>query len=379
MTIGGRKLGGRIAVGRRRDEARLHDRALGVGIPADQQVRGRSLVSARTGVQEASRPDVPYSAFRAADDLVTLAVRREPVVAVGDDLGDRDRLRLLLVEDRDPVGELFFSRRIAGHHDAIDVSPGDDRGLNHLLREQPFTGRPFTLGLRDRLLHRFGELFVRVLPQLLFVRRLDLPDFRSERRLARLDLVNLLVVRLRFRAGHQRIRRLDVAEEGRRQAVIVSLWNRIELVIVAARAMDCEPQHAPSGRGNQIVEVFVPPFRVVFLAEGHPRTRAEEPGGDQRVIGPGIELVAGELFLQKDVVRLVLIERANHIVPITPGVGTVVVLLEAARVRVARHVQPMPPPPLAVMRRGEQPIDQPFPGIRRGIGEKRGGFSGAGR
>src|SRR2546428_237023 len=117
------------------------------------------------------------------------------------------------------------------------------------------------------------------------------------RRRARRDVSNLPVVPLRLRSGHQRMRRLDVAEERRLQTVIILLWNRIELVVVTARALDRESQQASSGRRNEIVQVLVPPFRVVFLTKGHARTGAQESGGNQGLVAFRVELVAGDLLL----------------------------------------------------------------------------------
>src|SRR6185312_13778772 len=113
------------------------------------------------------------------------------------------------------------------------------------------------------------------------------------------------------------------------EAVVIALRNRIELVIVAARALDREAEQAAAGRRDQIVEVLVAAFRVVLLAERDARSRAQEAGRDERLVAPGLELVAGELFLEELVVRLVLVERANHVVAIAPSVGPIVVLLEA--------------------------------------------------
>ena len=73
-------------------------------------------------------------------------------------------------------------------------------------------------------------------------------------------------------------------------------------MVVAARALDRETEHAAAGGRDQIVEVLVAAFRVVLLAERHARAGAQEAGRDQRLVAPVVELVAGELFLQEHVV-----------------------------------------------------------------------------
>ena len=77
------------------------------------------------------------------------------------------------------------------------------------------------------------------------------------------------------------------------------------------------------------------------------------------------DLLADEL-----VVRLVVVERVDHVVAVAPRVRPRVVLLEARRVGVAGHVEPVPAPALAVVGRGQQPVDEPLPGAARRIGQE---------
>src|SRR5207253_10061562 len=74
-----------------------------------------------------------------------------------------------------------------------------------------------------------------------------------------------------------------------------------------------------------------------------------------------------------------LVEGANHVVAIAPRVWTVVVVLESARVGVARHIEPVSAPPLSVVRRGQQRIDQSLPRARSGVSEERCGLGGSRR
>ncbi len=50
------------------------------------------------------------------------------------------------------------------------------------------------------------------------------------------------------------------------------------------------------------------------------------------------------------------------------------VFVQAVRVGIAGHVQPVPPPVLAVSRRSQQPVDQPLPGVGSLVGDKRFDF-----
>ena len=68
-------------------------------------------------------------------------------------------------------------------------------------------------------------------------------------------------------------------------------------------------------------------------------------------------------MLKKCVVRHVLIEGIDNPVAIPPGIWPVFIAFKAAGVRVADDVQPVPSPALAVLRAGEETIDNLWPGI----------------
>ena len=70
--------------------------------------------------------------------------------------------------------------------------------------------------------------------------------------------------------------------------------------------------------------------------------------------------VAGKLLLDEPVVRLVLVERADHVVAIAPCGRPLAVDREAIGLGKARQVEPVPGPPLAVARIGQQLVDHFF-------------------
>ena len=71
--------------------------------------------------------------------------------------------------------------------------------------------------------------------------------------------------------------------------------------------------------------------------------------------------------------RHVAIERVDHPVAVLPHHPRQI-LLEAVRIGVARQIEPRPRPALAVVRRREQPIDEPWIGrvlaVARGVGQR---------
>ena len=70
-----------------------------------------------------------------------------------------------------------------------------------------------------------------------------------------------------------------------------------------------------------------------------------------------VHFVAGQLLLDELVVRLVLIERANHVIAIAPRGRTLAVDRETIRFGESRQIQPVTRPSLAVTRIREQPVD----------------------
>jgi hypothetical protein len=67
--------------------------------------------------------------------------------------------------------------------------------------------------------------------------------------------------------------------------------------------------------------------------------------------------VSRDLLDGEAIERHVVVERLDHPVAVLPHHARQV-LLEAVRIRVPREVQPGAGPALAVMRRGEQPVDE---------------------
>src|SRR5262249_18560401 len=76
----------------------------------------------------------------------------------------------------------------------------------------------------------------------------------------------------------------------------------------------------------------------------------------------------------KLIVRLVFLKRPNHIVAIPPGVRQMSVIFKPFGLGETCDIEPMLSPPFTIVRTGQQPIDQPRPGIRRIIVDEVGTF-----
>ena len=149
------------------------------------------------------------------------------------------------------------------------------------------------------------------------------------------------------------------------------------LVVVALRATD---RHAEQRAGHDLDGVCHHRVARDLLLDARVRravgSHAEKAGGGELVhVGGGKilvrqlhQLVARELLDDELVERLVRVERADDVVAILPSPLALGVRIRVAiGVRVARDVEPVPPPTLAVMWRREQAVEQLLVGVGRSV------------
>ncbi len=132
---------------------------------------------------------------------------------------------------------------------------------------------------------------------------------------------------------------VDVVEEGEEREV-VPLGDRVELVVVAAGAFQCETKH----RGAECVHTIGHVFRAELLLDAAPFVRLpvqtiECRGNTLIARGPG-QQVPGQLPGEELVVRQVVVEGANYPVAVRRHIPLDVRLV-AIRVGVAREIQPV--------------------------------------
>ena len=161
-------------------------------------------------------------------------------------------------------------------------------------------------------------------------------------------------------------------------AVVVLGRDRVDLMVVAPTAIDRQTQKAlPDGR-EDIVEAFVDGKLSIgwFVV---PDPQPIEAGRNQGVSRDFREFVTGELFGQELVVGLVLVERADDVIAVSPNVRLCPVAFEAIGFAVANHIEPMAGPTFPVLLAGKQSIDFGFPSLieaRLGFLEERGDLGG---
>ena len=154
---------------------------------------------------------------------------------------------------------------------------------------------------------------------------------------------------------------LGVSEEGR-HGVEVLLADRVELVVVAGRAVGGEPEPDPRGGGHPVVGVVGEVLLLdgAALIGGH--VAPVEPGGDLLVFGgPGQE-VAGDLLHRKPVEGQVPVEGPDDPIAVRPHLA-VVVEVQPVRVGVAGRIEPVACPVLAPLRGVHEAIHPALVGV----------------
>ena len=164
------------------------------------------------------------------------------------------------------------------------------------------------------------------------------------------------------------------AREDPDHGVVVPRRDRIELVIVAARAGYGQAEEALRDDVQLLVVDVVEHLGLVLLGEGLGPEREQARRHDPAAVRHGAvvrrEKISRDLLLDETIVGEVLVEGRDHVVTVAPRVGVAVVLVVAGRVRVAGHVEPVSSPALAVARGGEEPLDHRLERRRRAVGEK---------
>ena len=166
--------------------------------------------------------------------------------------------------------------------------------------------------------------------------------------------------------------------EERREAVVVALAERVELVVVAAAAIEGEGQPDGSGRLGHVHDVIDPVFlgdAAAFSVDG---MIAQKGGGEPLFVGGCRQEVARNLPDGEFIPALVAVERADHPVAPRPH-GAHAIALVAIGVRVAGGFHPIPSHALAIGRGSKESVDLTFPVLRRWIREPCGHFLRRGR
>ena len=206
-------------------------------------------------------------------------------------------------------------------------------------------------GTRRQFPHVSHQLFAQRRP--LRIERLLARDFFRRRHFQN-GAVEIVPLRLAGNLVHI----VEVGED----LVKLLLGDRVELVIVAARAAERQPEKCGAGGGHAVHDRLHAVLLEIDAAFIVARRIAMEAGGDQLIHGRVRQHVARDLFDRELVERHVVIQRIDDPVAIFPDLARGVDGV-AVGIGVARHIEPMPAPSLAVMRRSQQSIDDALIGI----------------
>ena len=244
-------------------------------------------------------------------------------------------------ERRQAAGEIIAVGRFAVGEEA--GLPGRIGGVEHRFR------------VPLERLHRgleFGELFFVFLSRQFDHRRGHADPGREPRR--------------RSRFGH--------TVEGVEQRVVVGLGHRVVFMVMALGAGHCEAKPRRARRVDPVEEVVEP----LLLGDRAPLAVQEmvavEAAGDflieRGLFGVGRwQEITRQLLGGKTVERHVGVEGLHHPIPPDPLPG-IAILLETVGIGVAGGVEPGERHSLAIVRAGEESVDQFFIGLRIGVGNE---------
>ena len=167
------------------------------------------------------------------------------------------------------------------------------------------------------------------------------------------------------------------AREDGLQAVVIVLRDRVELVVVAAGALDRQPLEGVEDGGDDVVAVEVTADFAVdrVLADVAQRALVPRPGREKAQGRDEFWLVreediCGDLFLHETGIGCIRVEGTDQVVAITPGVRPDAVLVVAVRLGEVDGVHPESRHPLTVCGRGQKSIDESLVCIEPGVGRR---------
>src|SRR5260221_9611371 len=146
-------------------------------------------------------------------------------------------------------------------------------------------------------------------------------------------------------------------------------------MIETPRAIDGEPQESLAGGGDHVLQFLLADARFEQHARGGVasliiRPGHQKAGRNDAVARDWLQSIPSDLLFDELKVGLVVVETPHYVVPVTPGMFADFVVLESLAFGEPRHIQPMPRPSFAVLRRGEQAVHYSCERLRGLIGEK---------
>ncbi len=138
-------------------------------------------------------------------------------------------------------------------------------------------------------------------------------------------------------------------------------------MVVTAGAPESEPEKGRAGRGHPIynrLHAILLEIDTAFIVAGRIAMKA---GGDELIDGWIRQHVTGDLLDHELVERHIAVQSVDHPVAVLPHLAWCVDGITVG-IGIARHIEPVTAPSLAVVRRSEQPVDDAFVSVSARIG-----------
>src|SRR5690606_8577908 len=121
------------------------------------------------------------------------------------------------------------------------------------------------------------------------------------------------------------------------------------LVVVTTSTADRKPEKNFPRSAQDVIQAIMQGSLLVvrFIV---PHAKPVVTRRDQRIKGEVIKFVPGQLLAHEPVVRLVIVERADDVIAVTPDVRFFIIAFITVSLREAHEIEPMPPPSFAVLR-----------------------------
>ena len=176
-------------------------------------------------------------------------------------------------------------------------------------------------------------------------------------------------------AGHLQIMVVGLVEECVQLVVIVMrqrvLFMRVAFAATHGQSQPRRPRRVGAILGGLDAKLF--DIRVVVQAV------PQETGRDTLLGGGAGSEIAGQLFDGELIEGQIAVKRIDHPIAMTPCMRPMPVVSVSVAIRVTCHIQLVPAPTFAKVRRGQQTIDQSLIGIRPRVAVKSLNFCEAGR
>ena len=145
-------------------------------------------------------------------------------------------------------------------------------------------------------------------------------------------------------------------------------------MVVTPRTADRQSEKGLADRVDLLIDGIDQQLFLIGRADDF-GTHDKEPGRHDVVVplflGAEREQIAGQLFGEEPVERLVGVKRVNHVIAKTPGVVVGEVFVRTVGVGITRHVEPVTAPTLSEFGPAQQRIDDFRKRVRRVVSEKR--------